>query len=143
MRVTSCEPLVSVPVLSNTMVVIFRDASKAVLFRINRPFLAETLVDIAATNGTANPSACGQEITITVTIRSIAKAIVSPNANHVKNVPKPNTNAIMVSHLAATSARRSEERRVGKESRSGRAAAEGEKRQKERMEGRTTIYKRE
>src|SRR5690554_5626845 len=91
MRVTSWEPLVSVPVLSNTIVVIFREDSKAVLLRINNPFLADILVDIAATNGTARPKACGQEITITVTIRSIANAIVSPNANHVKKVPKPNT----------------------------------------------------
>ena len=30
-------------------------------------------VEIATTNGTASPNACGQEITITVTIRSSAK----------------------------------------------------------------------
>src|SRR5690625_1263913 len=98
--------MVRVPVLSNTIVDILRDGSKTVLLRINSPFLAETLVDMEATSGTAKPNACGQEITITVTIRYIAKAIVSHNAIHVKNVPKPNTNAIMVSHLAATSARR-------------------------------------
>src|SRR5690625_6886355 len=94
--------MVRVPVLSNTIVDILRDASKAVLLRINSPFLAETLVDMEATSGTANPNACGQEITITVTIRYIAKAIVSPNANKVKNITKHKTNAILVIHMLDT-----------------------------------------
>src|ERR1017187_6493920 len=65
-------PIVSVPVLSKTTVVIFLEFSNAILLLINNPCLADNAVDLATTNGTANPKACGQQITITVTILSIA-----------------------------------------------------------------------
>jgi len=66
--------LTSVPVLSNTIVVIFLAFSNDVLFFMSSPFLAANDVDLATTNGTANPKACGQQITITVTILAMAKS---------------------------------------------------------------------
>ena len=75
---TSNLPIVSVPVLSKTMVVMRRAFSKAVLFLMSNPLCAESAVDLATTKGTAKPKACGQQITITVTMRSMANAKVSP-----------------------------------------------------------------
>ena len=54
---TSNFPTVRVPVLSNTIVVIFLEFSNADLFLISNPFLADNAVDFATTKGTANPNA--------------------------------------------------------------------------------------
>ena len=54
---TSWDPFVSVPVLSNMIVVSFLAFSKAVLLRINRPCVAEIVVEMATTNGIATPNA--------------------------------------------------------------------------------------
>ena len=70
--------MVNVPVLSKTMVVIFLEFSNAVLFLISSPLFAAIAVDLATTKGTASPKACGQQITITDTILSIANASVCP-----------------------------------------------------------------
>ena len=93
-RVTPKSPLVNVPVLSKSKTEILRDSSKAVRFRINKPFCADTAVDIATTNGIANPNACGQAITITVTILSKAYTNGNPKNNQTASVPKPIANAI-------------------------------------------------
>ena len=98
---TSNLPTVSVPVLSKTIVVIFLAFSKAVLFLISKPFFADNAVDFATTNGTAKPKACGQQITITVTILSIANAKDCPVKYQYKKVPIPATIAITVNHFAA------------------------------------------
>jgi hypothetical protein len=90
--------MVSVPVLSNTTVVIFLAFSKAVLFLISRPFLADKAVDLATTSGTASPSAWGQQITIAVTILSIEKARSFPREFQVRKVMMPERIAIIVSH---------------------------------------------
>ena len=101
---TSNLPTVNVPVLSKTIVVIFLAFSKAVRFFISNPFFADKAVDFATIRGTANPNACGQQITITVTILSIAKANDCPVIYQYKNVAIPASNAIMVNHFAALSA---------------------------------------
>src|SRR4030042_1385358 len=72
--VTPNSPLVRVPVLSKIMASIFLALSKAALFLIRRPFLAEIAVDTATTRGIARPRAWGQVMTITVTVRSSEKA---------------------------------------------------------------------
>ena len=48
-------PVVNVPVLSNRSAVIFSDSFKAVLLRINKPFCADTAVEMATTSGIAKP----------------------------------------------------------------------------------------
>ena len=101
---TSCEPLVSVPVLSKIMAVSFLALSNDVLFFISKPCVAAAVVEIATTRGIATPRACGQEVTITVTIRSNAKA-KSWLMYQTINVVTPTTNETMVSHLATPSAR--------------------------------------
>ena len=73
---------------------IFLDSSNAVLFRISKPFCAETAVEIATTSGMASPKACGQAITITVTILSKAYTNGKPKASQTANVPKPITKAM-------------------------------------------------
>src|SRR6185437_2834793 len=104
MRDTANFPTVSVPVLSNTRVVIFLASSKADLFFISSPFFADKAVDLATTSGTANPRACGQQITMTVTIRSIENARSFPDSHHTRKVAIPATMAISVSQRAAVSA---------------------------------------
>lgn len=102
---TSNFPNVSVPVLSKIIVVIFLAFSNAVLFFISKPFFAESDVEIATTNGTASPKACGQQITITVTILSSANTAGLPAIDHQKkNVMNPETSATIVRILAALSA---------------------------------------
>ena len=54
----------------------FLAVSKADRLRINNPWVAAMVVETATTNGTAKPSAWGHVITITVTVRSSAKAKV-------------------------------------------------------------------
>ncbi|MBA7591054.1 hypothetical protein ES708_33203 [subsurface metagenome] len=77
-RLTPKLPSVSVPVLSNTTVVIFLEFSNAVLFLIKRPFFADNEVETAVTKGMAKPKAWGQVITITVAILSMANARSGP-----------------------------------------------------------------
>lgn len=104
MRVTPNSPSVSVPVLSNTIAVIFRDSSKAVRFRMSSPFCAEMAVEIATTSGIATPSAWGQAVTITVTIRSMANDGSLPTANQTMSVSTPTVSEIRVNQPAARSA---------------------------------------
>jgi len=59
---------------------------------------------LATTNGTASPSACGQQMTITVTILSIENARLFPDNHQTIKVVMPLTIAISVSHFAALSA---------------------------------------
>ena len=87
------------------MAVILRASSKAVRLRISRPLLAEIDVEMATTNGMATPSAWGQAVTITVTMRSMAKAVSLPSHSHAASVPKPPTSDTAVSQPAARSAR--------------------------------------
>ena len=76
-------PWVRVPVLSKTMVSISRARSKAARSRISSPLRAVRLVLTATTSGTARPRAWGQQMTITVTMRSSAKARLSPTASQM------------------------------------------------------------
>ena len=101
---TSNFPIVNVPVLSNTIVVTLLEFSKAVRFLISNPFCADKVVDFATTNGTAKPKACGQQITITVTILSIENVKSFPAKFHIRKVVMPAAIAINVSHCAALSA---------------------------------------
>ena len=82
-------PLVSVPVLSKTTVSRWRAFSNWILLRISRPLRADTAVIIATTSGTASPRACGQVMTITVTIRSRAKANRWPRTSQTTSVIVP------------------------------------------------------
>ena len=67
---------------------------------------AARAVDTATTSGTARPSACGQAITITVTVRSMAKAKSFPIRKVQMNiVTAPPNRAMKVSHCAARPAR--------------------------------------
>ncbi len=49
------------------------------------PCRADSDVEMATTSGIARPSACGQAMTSTVTVRSIAER-VSPRIDHTTNV---------------------------------------------------------
>ncbi len=71
---------------------------------MSNPCFAAKAVDFATTNGTASPKAWGQQITITVTIRSIANDRGCPVKNQYRNVEIPVSNAIIVNHFAAVSA---------------------------------------
>jgi hypothetical protein len=97
--------MVSVPVLSNTTALMWREFSKLVRLRINSPFFADAEVEIATTSGMARPNACGHAITITVTIRVSAKLNSLPTTNHTARVVKPTERAMMVSQKAALSPR--------------------------------------
>ena len=59
------------------------------------------LVLTATTRGTASPSACGQAMTITVTMRSTANGASAPRANQTNSVVAPTESVIQVSHCAA------------------------------------------
>ena len=83
--VTTWAPRVSVPVLSNSTVSIERIRSSAARSLTRIPAFAETAVDSAMTSGIASPRACGQAITSTVTVRTIASSR-SPIAHHATNV---------------------------------------------------------
>src|SRR5262245_65579758 len=83
-----------------------RASSKAVRSRINRPLVAAIDVDTATTSGTARPSAWGQEMTSTVTARSMAKAKVCSLKNNQENTVKQLTDrAMTVSQEAARMAK--------------------------------------
>src|SRR5699024_5700793 len=60
--------------------------------RINKPFLRAMEVDLDVTSGVAKPSACGQAIIKTVTIRSKAKS-KSPLVHQTAKVIIPTTRA--------------------------------------------------
>ena len=83
--VTTWAPLVSVPVLSNRTVSTVRIRSSARRSLTRMPFFADTAVDSAITSGMARPRACGQAITSTVTVRTMASS-TSPSAHHTTNV---------------------------------------------------------
>src|SRR5699024_146137 len=72
LSVLTNSPSVSVPVLSFTTSSKSFAHSKFIQTRINIHCFADNDVETATTNGAANPSACGQVITITVTMRSNA-----------------------------------------------------------------------
>src|SRR5699024_6272157 len=97
-------PSVSVPVLSNTTRSNLNALSNATLFRINKPSLAAMEVDLDVTSGVAKPSACGQAIINTVTIRSKAKS-KSPLVHQTAKVIIPTTTATQNNHLPAISAK--------------------------------------
>src|SRR5699024_4090271 len=92
-------PSVRVPVLSKTTASNFLAPSKLERFRISNPCLAEREVETAKTSGAAKPSACGQVITITVTIRSKATSKAYPSASQKNNVIKPDASATTNSQL--------------------------------------------
>ncbi len=62
------------PVLSKITVSSSRACSMATRSRMSIPFLAANDVLMATTSGMASPNACGQEITNTVTARSMTEA---------------------------------------------------------------------
>ena len=86
--VTTCSPLVSVPVLSNSTVSIVRIRSRASRSLTRIPLRAATAVDSEITSGIASPRACGQAITSTVTVRTMASS-TSPSSDHTTNVIDP------------------------------------------------------
>ena len=85
MPVTTWLPFVSVPVLSKRTASTVRIRSSASRSLTRMPCLAATAVESAITRGIARPSACGQAITSTVTVVSIARGM-SPASDHVANV---------------------------------------------------------
>ena len=86
--VTTCAPLVRVPVLSNSTVSIDRMRSSANRSFTRIPARADTAVDSDTTSGIASPSAWGQAMTRTVMLRTIALS-VSPSADQTTNVISP------------------------------------------------------
>ena len=78
MATTRNSPSVNVPVLSKITVSRFRASSSPRRSRTRRPLRAPSVVEMATTNGTASPSACGQAITSTVTIRTTEKSSRCP-----------------------------------------------------------------
>ena len=105
MSVTPKIPRVRVPVLSNTITWRSFARSKACRSLIRRPDFAARVVETATTSGTARPRACGQAMTMTVAIRSIAKSRLSPRRNQPKKVIAPTERAIRVRRRAARFAR--------------------------------------
>ena len=99
--VTPKRPSVRVPVLSKTTACRSLARSKAARSRMSSPLRADSDVETATTKGTASPSACGQAITITVTVRSSAKAKSLPKASHTPRVAPPPPSATSVSQNAA------------------------------------------
>src|SRR5699024_8873426 len=91
--VTPNSPSVSVPVLSNTTASKSFAPSKFVRLRINKPCFADNDVETATTNGAANPSACGQVITITVTMRSNATSKEHPKSSQIASLMNPEASA--------------------------------------------------
>src|SRR5699024_11227385 len=91
-------PSVSVPVLSKTTASRSLAPSKFARFRISNPCFAEREVETATTSGAANPSAWGQVITITVTIRSKATSKEYPSASEINNVINQDARATSNDH---------------------------------------------
>lgn len=89
---TAGVPFVSVPVLSNSTVSTVRIRSRASRSFTRIPDRAETAVEIEMTSGIARPSACGHEITSTVTLRSTASDAF-PITAHTMNVTTPTVTA--------------------------------------------------
>ncbi|MDI2023325.1 hypothetical protein PJL18_03873 [Paenarthrobacter nicotinovorans] len=65
-----------------------RIRSRAIRFLISTPALAACSVEMAITSGMARPSACGQAITSTVTVRVTASGRL-PSRIHAMNVITP------------------------------------------------------
>src|ERR1035437_5342898 len=104
--VTPKRPSVSVPVLSKMTACSFLAPSNETRLRMSRPFFAASAVETATTSGTARPKACGQAMTITVTVRSMANAKSLPmRTSQTKRVITPPPKATIVSHRAAVLAR--------------------------------------
>ena len=82
---TTGRPMVNVPVLSNSTALTVRIRSRASRSLTKIPERAAIEVEIAITSGIASPSACGHEITRTVTLRSTAW-FMSPSAAQTKKV---------------------------------------------------------
>ncbi len=74
-------------------------------FHNNCALKATKIVETATTSGTAKPKACGHAITMTVTIRSIAKSKVFPISIQVIKVINPADSAIIVRKNATLMAR--------------------------------------
>ena len=84
-------PSVNVPVLSKRTWLTCWLASMAWRFRTNSPFWAPIVVERETTNGIANPNACGQAITKTVTM--IVIAVANPWGNQAKKAIIPTLSA--------------------------------------------------
>jgi hypothetical protein len=80
--------LVSVPVLSNSTASTVRIRSSASRSVTRMPARADTAVASEITSGMASPSAWGQAMTSTVTVRTMASS-TSPSADHTTNVTRP------------------------------------------------------
>jgi hypothetical protein len=76
------------------------------------PAFADTAVDRAITSGMASPRACGQAITMTVTVRTTDWS-TSPRAHQVTNVTSAAAVAMLNSIAANRSASTGEQRLVG------------------------------
>ena len=81
-------PLVRVPVLSKSTASMLRIRSRARRSFTRMPARAATEVEMLMTRGIASPSAWGQAITRTVTVRTKA-ALRSPSAHQAMNVTAP------------------------------------------------------
>ncbi len=66
-----------------------RARSKASRLRTRMPFFADTPVALTVTSGMARPSACGQAMTRTVTVRVTAKLTSPRTAYQVRKVMSP------------------------------------------------------
>ena len=85
--VTTGLPVVIVPVLSNTTVLIPAAACNASPFLIRTPSLAARVVPTINAVGVASPRAHGQAITMTATAKSMARiALTLPNTNQAVKV---------------------------------------------------------
>src|SRR5215218_3007077 len=101
--VTAGSPVVRVPVLSNRTASTVRIRSSASRSVTRIPLRALSAVEMAITSGIARPSACGQAITSTVTVRSTALP-GSPRSNQAAKVTTPTPTANQNSSAAARSA---------------------------------------
>ena len=90
--VTWCRPWVNVPVLSKSTTSTVRMRSSASRSLTSTPDLAARSVEIAITSGIAKPSACGQAMTSTVTVRTTASSTL-PSSDHTAKVRTPATAA--------------------------------------------------
>ncbi len=73
---------------------------------MSNPFRADSDVETETTSGMARPSACGQAMTMTLTVRDSAKSASSPMmTSQAMRVANPTVTAVMVRKRAARSAR--------------------------------------
>ena len=78
---TAWFPFVNVPVLSNRTASMVRILSSASRFFTRIPARADVAVEMEITSGIASPSACGQAITSTVTVRMTPSELL-PASDH-------------------------------------------------------------